>query len=109
MPPTYSGSASRTVTGTPCLLSTYAAVRPAGPAPMMPTRGLGSDPNGTGFVPMGSDPTSPLGGKIASSTPDLHRALERPDLAVAPGAVASGVCGRVAELVAAPQVLCASG
>src|SRR5579862_7234191 len=37
MPPTYSGSASKTVTGAPPLLSTYAAVRPAGPAPMTAT------------------------------------------------------------------------
>src|SRR5262245_25552216 len=37
MPPTYSGSASKTVTGTRFLLRRYAAVRPAGPAPMMAT------------------------------------------------------------------------
>src|ERR1700722_9166313 len=37
MPPTYSGSASRMVTGTFSLLSRYPAVRPAGPAPIMAT------------------------------------------------------------------------
>src|ERR1044071_1049070 len=37
MPPTYSGSASRTVTAIPSLASTYAAVKPAGPAPITPT------------------------------------------------------------------------
>src|SRR5437899_13082343 len=37
MPPTYSGSDSKIVTATPCLLSMYPAVRPAGPAPMIPT------------------------------------------------------------------------
>src|SRR5262245_21683607 len=37
IPPTYVGSASSTVTGTCFLASKKAAVKPAGPAPMMPT------------------------------------------------------------------------
>src|SRR5436305_14559448 len=37
MPPTYSGSASRTVTGTFFFERRYAAVSPAGPAPMIAT------------------------------------------------------------------------
>src|SRR5438046_6967556 len=40
MPPTSSGWASMTVTGTPSLRRRYAAVSPAGPAPMMATAGL---------------------------------------------------------------------
>src|SRR5215831_8125900 len=42
MPPT-TVSASRTVDVTPRLVSTYAAVRPAGPAPMMTTLGEDGD------------------------------------------------------------------
>src|SRR5215472_8012737 len=38
MPPTYSESRSRTVTGSPSRLSAYAPVSPAGPAPMTITR-----------------------------------------------------------------------
>src|SRR5437879_739044 len=40
MPPTYCGSASRTVTGTFFLDNRYAAVKPAGPAPMIATEVL---------------------------------------------------------------------
>src|SRR5207248_8273709 len=40
MPPTYFGSFSMTQVGAPCLTSSYAAVRPAGPAPRMTTGSL---------------------------------------------------------------------
>jgi hypothetical protein len=47
IPPTIP-SASRTVGRRLADTSSYAAVRPAGPAPMMTTRGAGSSPAATG-------------------------------------------------------------
>src|ERR671911_335599 len=49
MPPT-TESASRTVLVTPDLASSYAAVRPAGPAPMMTPRGPEASGRGRAFL-----------------------------------------------------------
>src|SRR5262245_55845980 len=86
MPPTYSGSASRTVTLMPCFVSRYAAVRPAGPAPMIPTCILS------------------FRRKVAAAASDAQRALLGFDFDGPPGAIAFGIRRCVADDIAPPQV-----
>src|SRR5688572_27545984 len=54
MPPTVS-SASSTVTGTPAFANTYAAVSPAGPAPITTTCSSGRSGAGRRLLKVGSD------------------------------------------------------
>src|SRR4051794_12238636 len=68
MPPTYLGSCSMTQTGAPCLTSSYAAVRPAGPAPRMTTGSL-----------MPNARKTPLRARITHSRNDCHE-LRKPSI-----------------------------
>src|SRR5262245_19474544 len=65
MPPTYSGSASCTVTSAPPWASRYAAVRPAGPAPITATRGVVSGMT-YDFNPSHTGEDKPLAARLAS-------------------------------------------